>query len=65
MLLASILRTQQPPVTVAQIRAEKLVRNKCRLQSHRHSSAIYQYINFFRHLFIVIGQRGITYSQQA
>lgn len=31
MLLASLLRTQQPPVTVAQIRAEKLVRNKYRL----------------------------------
>lgn len=35
MLLASLLRTQQPPVTVAQIRAEKQVRIKKSIDCNR------------------------------
>lgn len=68
-LLASTLRTQQPPVTVAQIRAEKQVSIEKNLYIRCMYVCNYKQFSFnilLTYLFfycVVIGQCDITYSQ--
>lgn len=65
-LLAGTVRTQQPPVTVAQIRAEKQVSVDFPLKSRLLERNSY-FLTVHIRIFIApgIGQRGTTYCQQA
>jgi len=63
-LLASTLRTQQPPVTIAQIRAEKQVNIFIKvLIAICVRNYVYMYLCIYSVLYTGIGQYSTTHSQ--